>query len=131
MLGFLVASSIGAVLGILFAPQAGSETRTDLAERGRQLAWRLKRGRAELQENVREIFGKITDELEEAYLEVRDDVLRRLDELESDADVGVYRRNIRSAVMAAARGRHWTRAQIERFIRHLEDEYTSDMDENV
>lgn len=127
-----MASSIGAMLGILFAPKAGSEVRTDLAERARQLAWRFKRSRAELQESVRDIFGKISDELEQAYLEVRGDVMARMDELEPGTDTeAAYRKIVRSAVMAAAKGRRWSKAQVEKFVTHLEREYESDVDENT
>jgi gas vesicle protein len=124
-LAFLVASSIGAALGILFAPKAGSETRSDLAEKARQLAWRFKRSRAELQESVREIFGEVNDELEQAYVQVRSEVIADMESLEPDVDPrSVYRGMIRSAVRSAAKEWGWTKSQIENFIAHLEDEYS-------
>lgn len=132
-LGFLVASSIGAALGVLFAPKTGKETRTQLTERARQLAWRFKKSRAEVQAHVRDIFGKITDDLERSYLQVRGEVMAQMETLESGEDTkAAYRNIVKSVVNTVAKGQKWTKAQIDRFVAHLEDEYQdSNKDQNA
>jgi gas vesicle protein len=123
-LGFLVASSIGAALGVLFAPKAGVETRGELAEKARQMAWRFKRNRAELQDSVKKIFGKISDELEQAYLQVRGEVMAQMDALDpAENTKAAYRDIVKSAVTTVAKGKKWTKAQTDKFVAHLEGEY--------
>ncbi len=123
-LGLLVASSIGAALGVMFAPKAGKETRGELSEKARRLAWRFKRNRAELQESVKDIFGKLSEELEQAYLQVRGEVLAQMDALAPGGDAKMaYNDVVKTAVTAAAKGKKWTKTQIDKFISHLESEY--------
>jgi len=123
-LGFLVASSIGAALGVMFAPKAGAETRGELSEKARRLAWRFKRNRAELQDSVKSIFGKLSEDLEQAYLQVRGEVLAQMDAITPGEDAkSAYKDIVKNAVNAAAKGQRWTKIQVDKFISHLETEY--------
>jgi len=123
-LGFLVASSIGAALGVMFAPKSGAETRGELSEKARRLAWRFKRNRAELQDSVKSIFGKLSEDLEQAYLQVRGEVLAQMDAITPGEDAkSAYKDIVKNAVNAAAKGQRWTKIQVDKFISHLETEY--------
>jgi gas vesicle protein len=123
-LGFLVASSIGAALGVLFAPKAGADTRHDMAEKARQLAWRFNRSRAEVQASVEKVFGKVSQDLEEAYLQVRGEILAAMDELEPGQKTkAAYKDIVNQAVHTVSKGRRWTKNQVDKLMAHLEGEY--------
>lgn len=65
---FLGGAALGAIAGILFAPEAGSETRKKLAEKGSNLVSRVKkvldeRGVKINDEDLDEISEELQDEL--------------------------------------------------------------------
>ncbi len=57
--GLLVGAAVGAVAGLLFAPEPGSETRKKIANKGKELS-----------EDLHDKF----DELKDAVIEVLDDI---------------------------------------------------------
>lgn len=63
--GLFLGSMLGAVLGLLLAPQSGEETRSQLAERGIEL-------RSEVQKRAGELQEKVPAFLEEQRLRVED-----------------------------------------------------------
>lgn len=63
ILGVLVGMAAGAVLGILFAPDKGSETRRKIAEAGEDYA-----------DAVKEKFNQMVDSMNEKFEKVKDDV---------------------------------------------------------
>jgi gas vesicle protein len=62
-LGVLTGLAVGAALGILFAPDKGSETRRKLIETGEDYA-----------ETVREKFNEMVDSMNEKFEKVKSDV---------------------------------------------------------
>jgi gas vesicle protein len=62
-LGVLTGLAVGAALGILFAPDKGSETRRKLIETGEDYA-----------ETVREKFNEMVDSMNEKFEKVKNDV---------------------------------------------------------
>ncbi len=65
---FLGGAALGAIAGILFAPEAGTETRKRLAEKGSDLVDRVKkvldeRGVKINEEDLEEISEELKDEL--------------------------------------------------------------------
>jgi gas vesicle protein len=62
-LGVLTGLAVGAALGILFAPDKGSETRKRLIETGEDYA-----------ETVREKFNEMVDSMNEKFEKVKNDV---------------------------------------------------------
>ena len=60
--GIIVGAAAGAVLGILLAPDKGSETRKKIAQKG-----------TDLSDNVKDGFGKISDSISEKYKNVKGD----------------------------------------------------------
>jgi gas vesicle protein len=64
ILGVLVGVAAGAVLGILFAPDKGSETRRKIVEAGEDYADAVKEKFNQMVDNVNEKFEKVKDDVE-------------------------------------------------------------------
>ena len=64
----------GAVLGILFAPDKGSETRKKVSEEGKRLAQTLKEKFNRVKERTEEVAGTIQQSIDE--LEAKADMMR-------------------------------------------------------
>lgn len=64
ILGVLVGMAAGAVLGILFAPDKGSETRRKIVEAGEDYADAVKEKFNQMVDNVNEKFEKVKDDVE-------------------------------------------------------------------
>ena len=71
-LGVTIGSTVGAIAGVLFAPQAGKETREDLNRRGWE-AW------ARLKEDASHTGHRLVNAVEEKSLLVRTAVEKRVD----------------------------------------------------
>lgn len=65
--GLFIGGMLGAVIGLLLAPQSGQETRAQLLERGIELKDELQERAAELQEKVPTIVEEQRTRIQEAY----------------------------------------------------------------
>ena len=75
--GLLVGAAVGAVLGILFAPDKGTETRKKMAKKAEDLGDELKNKYSEAKETLREKFEKINDEKKNVTI---DDIVKKFAE---------------------------------------------------
>lgn len=64
ILGVLVGMTAGAVLGVLFAPDKGSETRRKIVEAGEDYADAVKEKFNQMVDNMNEKFEKVKDDVE-------------------------------------------------------------------
>ncbi len=65
LLGFLAGAAAGAIVGILFAPGKGSETRRKIADESHDLADNLKGKLNNLVDGVKEKFSSLKSEAED------------------------------------------------------------------
>jgi len=75
MLGFLTGAAIGAGLGLLFAPQAGKETREQ-----------LKDGYDKASENIKENYDKANELAQKGYEQVKDVVEKGVEQIKGMID---------------------------------------------
>ncbi len=124
-LGFAVAAAVGAALGLMYAPKPGKELRKDLSKQALSLAKKFKKTRAQVQEIVYDTFGKVTDELEKDYIEVRAHVLAAMEQLDQGAKLTQkkYKEIVKQAVKMYAKGRKWTEATMRKLTKNLEKDW--------
>jgi gas vesicle protein len=65
LLGFVAGAAVGAALGILFAPDKGTETRRKISEQSNDLADNLKGKFTDLVDGVKEKFSSLKGEAED------------------------------------------------------------------
>jgi gas vesicle protein len=65
LLGFVAGAAVGAALGVLFAPDKGTETRRKISEQSNDLADNLKGKFTDLVDGVKEKFSSLKGDAED------------------------------------------------------------------
>lgn len=74
----LLGAVAGAVGGLLFAPQSGEKTRQDIADLAAEITKSVKNKADETKAQVKDIFGKYSEEGKAKYLEIKDMVATKV-----------------------------------------------------
>lgn len=122
-LGIAVAMALGATLGILFAPKEGTETQKDIMEKAHELAKKFKKSRKEVQETLKNIFGEVTKELEENYLELQGNILAQLDDIKDELTEKKYYKIVQDAVTQFSEDKKWTEKSIHSLVSELQKDW--------
>lgn len=125
LLGVAVAAAIGAALGLVLAPKSGKQLRKDIAKQATTLAKKFGKTRDQVQEIVYSTFGKVNNELEQNYIEIRAQVLAMIEQLgaKSKLTQKKYHAIVEEAVAFYAKGKKWTEAVVTKLISDLKAEW--------
>lgn len=124
-LGVAVAAAIGATLGLVLAPKSGKQLRKDIVKKATTLAKRFGKTRDQVQEIVYSTFGKVNNELEQNYIEIRAQVLAMIEQLgtKSKLTQKKYHAIVEEAVASYAKAKKWTASVIKKLIEDLKLEW--------
>ena len=67
----LLSAAVGAIAGVLFAPQSGEKTREEIAKMANKIYKELKSKASDQEKAVKEVFGEVTEAAEKKYIEVK------------------------------------------------------------
>jgi len=82
MLGLITGTVLGAGIGLLFAPKAGAELRSQLSSRAGDLADTAREGYRQASDKAANVANDLTDRGRDIYNRTRDVVSRTADEAE-------------------------------------------------
>ena len=83
--GLMLGLAVGATLAILFAPQPGEETRSQLNEQIIELRRRGQEGYGATDSQLRDRYGAAFAQYRDAYERARDEVLTRYNKAKNNA----------------------------------------------
>lgn len=124
-LGIAVAGAIGAALGLAFAPQKGEKTRDDIRKKAEELAAGFKQKREDVQKTLTEMFGNVSDDLEQAYVEIRGNILAGLDDLKAKkkATQANFEKLVDEVVDEAAKSGKWAKDKVKAMTDKVKSEW--------
>lgn len=121
-LGIAAAAVIGAAIGIMFAPKSGEETREEIMQKAKNIAKKFDMTREDIQKNVKEVFGEVSDDLEKAYLEIRGSILAYAEEINEKNKLTQkeYNELVDEVVKDYSKGKKWAEKTIEHLIKNIQ-----------
>lgn len=132
LLGVAVAAAIGAALGLVLAPKSGKQLRKELVKQAGTLAKKFGKTRTQVQEIVYSTFGKVSNELEHNYIEIRAQVLAMIEQLgaKSKLTQKKYHAIVEEAVGLYSKGKKWTKEVVSKLVDDLKAEWETIKDGN-
>ncbi len=85
LFGLVLGMAVGAAVALLFAPQPGEDTRSQLSESSVQLRRMGREGYQTLAGQLRERYGDALSQGREAYNQTRDEILTRYNKAKTGA----------------------------------------------
>lgn len=114
--------ALGESLETFFAPKEGAEIKKDIIKKARELAKKFKKNRKEMKEILRNIFGEVTQELEESYLKLQEDILAKLDDVKDDSGLTQKKYNgiVKDVVINFSKEKKWAKKSVDALIKKLQ-----------
>ena len=123
-MGLAIAATIGTALGIMYMLRENEEE-NDLKKKAAELAKKFNKNRKQVQENVKNIFGEVNENLEKGYLELRGNILAELDYIQEIAllDKNKYEALIDRSVKEFSKEKKWPEESIDELKKELKSEW--------
>lgn len=123
-MGLAIAATIGTALGLMYILKE-TEQEKELKKKADELAKKFHKTRKQIQENVKNIFGDVSEELEKKYLELRGNILAELDYIRERAllDKNKYEALIDRAVKEFSKDKKWPEKSVEELKKELKGEW--------
>ncbi|MEK7672482.1 MAG: YtxH domain-containing protein [Patescibacteria group bacterium] len=122
-LAWSVAAVIATSLGLLYTTEKGKEIREDLSDKAKDLAKGFKKTRENVQEYVKDIWGKVSDELEQSYVEVKSEVMAAVEEAKDKMDEKKYSRIVDDIVEKYSEGKKWSTSALKKLKDNLKTDW--------
>lgn len=122
-----IAAALSAAIGLAVAYQK-SGFHKEVEARAKQLAKHFDKNRAAVQKNVQEIFGKVSVDLEKAYLEVHSHVIAAMDQFKSQVNQKNLEKTIQEIVEQFAKAQKWSKETADKFTKNLQREWQKQAD---
>lgn len=125
LMGLAIAAAIAAGLGFLFKTEKGKEIREDISHRASDLAKNFNKTRERVQEEIRNAFGHLSEELEEDYLEIQGNLFAKMDEGRNKKELlqKDYEDMVDEVVKKFAKGRKWTEDSVNSLTKTLKSDW--------
>ncbi len=124
--GLLIGAIGGMLAGILYAPKSGKQTRKEAAKKLEELKERF--SDMELDKKVRDVFGTVSEETKDLYLNVTKEVLEKVSDVKErieEIDTKKYQKMV-DAVLKNFKARTMQSAEVvEKLRKHLVADWNS------
>jgi gas vesicle protein len=128
-LGLFIGMAIGAVAGIFMAPKSGKQNREEAAKKLKDLQKSWDTG--ELQKQVQDIFGDVSDESMKMYKQAQDELTRRMESMKELSDKKTYEDMVSSVVTWVQDSMGMKGEEAEKKAKKLEKKMKEEYDEHV
>lgn len=123
-MGWAIAAALGAALGLVFAQRNEPEVK-NLFKKAQDLAGKFQKSRQEIQKIIQDAFGEVSEELEKNYLEIRGDILAKVDDLKEKGKLTKekYEDIVNHAVQKFPQAKDWTKKSTNHLIDTLKQDW--------
>jgi uncharacterized protein Yka (UPF0111/DUF47 family) len=125
VLALAVAVTIASGLGLLFGTRKGEEVQDDVQDKASELASKFNKTREQVQGQIKKSFNEVSDDLENAYVEVHSLILTELDERKEKTPLkeSEFNKMVDGAVKTFSNGRDWTTEKLKKLSQTLKEDW--------
>lgn len=123
LLRWTVATLIGTGIGLLFVTDKGKEIRSDMKVKAKEIAKNFKKTRGDVQNMVKSIFGKVNEDLEKDYVEIKGHILTEIENQKDKITKDKYEELIDDTVKNFSKAREWSSDSIKKLSKNLKEEW--------
>lgn len=125
VLALAVAASIASGLGLLFGTHKGEEVQEDIKSKAADVAKKFKKTREQVQGQIKKSFDEISDDLEQAYVEVHSIILTELDARKEKSALkkSEFEKLVDGTVKEFSKSRDWTTEKLKKLSQTLKEDW--------